>query len=56
MKVKSLDLQTFWTEVAVLAPWIFPENMWGPDLWIWALFLAWKCEVNSGIVLLPLLF
>ena len=32
-----------------MAPWISPENMWDPDLWMCVLFLAHKLEVQSGI-------
>lgn len=36
-------------EAIVLAPWISPENMWVPDLWMWVLFLARKRELALGV-------
>ncbi|EDL08138.1 RIKEN cDNA 1700092C17 [Mus musculus] len=40
LKVKTHDLDQFLEETAILAPWISPENMWDPDLWMCVLFLA----------------
>ena len=47
-------------DAAVFVPWISPESMWDPDLWMWVLFLARKRELASGMTpelsFMPVLF
>lgn len=40
LKVKTADPEVYGDEAMVLVPWVSPENIWGPDLWMCVLFLA----------------
>uniref|UniRef100_A0A8D2DEN1 Beta-retroviral matrix protein domain-containing protein n=1 Tax=Sciurus vulgaris TaxID=55149 RepID=A0A8D2DEN1_SCIVU len=48
LKVRTSDLDKFWDETIVLAPWINPENIWDPQIWMRVLLLARKKEVHDG--------
>lgn len=48
-KVKAHNLDQLWEKPTILAPWIFPENLWDLDLWMLVLFLASKHDVQFGI-------
>uniref|UniRef100_A0A8D2CVD7 Uncharacterized protein n=1 Tax=Sciurus vulgaris TaxID=55149 RepID=A0A8D2CVD7_SCIVU len=53
LKVKTSDLDKFWDKTIILAPWINPENIWDPQIWMWVLLLAQKREVHDGHSPLP---
>lgn len=48
LKVKQKDLDLFWHETIVLAPWINPENIWVPQIWMRVLYLAIKRVLHDS--------
>uniref|UniRef100_A0A8C9PHG8 Uncharacterized protein n=1 Tax=Spermophilus dauricus TaxID=99837 RepID=A0A8C9PHG8_SPEDA len=34
LKVKTKDIDQFWQEAVLLAPWIGPVNIWDPQIWM----------------------